>query len=286
MVKQRLSARKPSRLAGADRSPEPAALRRVRAAVRRRAGEGGRRRSPPRERHLQARRRDSGPGSTVEYWIGAVPTTWNVVPSGTDPMLGTTFDPAKTTMQTAIYRRFTADFKNQLPPAGYGLVGPIIQAQVGDTIIVHFKNFDPNNPHSMHFHGVHYDVDSDGAYIPNISGPGRRREAGRRPSPTGSRPAPDSAGVWPYHDHSPSMDTSIRGGLYGALSIRAQGAEEARPRVRRLLREAAQLQHDRRPRVHQQHADVPRQGRRRRAVGRARRSATTTTASTCTAIAG
>ena len=79
----------------------------------------------------------------VEYWVGAVPTTWNVVPSGTDPMLGTTFDPAKTTMQTAIYRRFTADWKNQLPPVGYGLVGPIIQAQVGDTILVHFKNFDP-----------------------------------------------------------------------------------------------------------------------------------------------
>jgi FtsP/CotA-like multicopper oxidase with cupredoxin domain len=30
---------------------------------------------------------------------------------------------------------------------------------------------------------------------------------------------PDSAGVWPYHDHSPSMMDSIAGGLYGALSI-------------------------------------------------------------------
>jgi FtsP/CotA-like multicopper oxidase with cupredoxin domain len=164
-------------------------------------------------------------GHTVEYWIGAVPTTWNVVPSGTDPMLGTTFDPAKTTMQTAIYRRFTADFKNQLPPAGYGLVGPVIQAQVGDTIIVHFKNFDPNNPHSMHFHGVHYEVDSDGAYIPNISGPG----ADVKPGQTFTyklEAGTDSAGVWPYHDHSPSMDTSIMGGLYGALSIRAKGQKK------------------------------------------------------------
>ena len=164
-------------------------------------------------------------GHTVEYWIGAVPTTWNVVPSGTDPMLGTTFDPAKTTMQTAIYRRFTADFKNQLPPAGYGLVGPVIQAQVGDTIVVHFKNFDPNNPHSMHFHGVHYEVDSDGAYIPNISGPG----ADVKPGQTFTyklEAGTDSAGVWPYHDHSPSMDTSIMGGLYGALSIRAKGQKK------------------------------------------------------------
>src|SRR6185437_5100836 len=28
-----------------------------------------------------------------------------------------------------------------------------------------------------------------------------------------------SAGVWPYHDHSPSMDASIAGGLFGELSI-------------------------------------------------------------------
>jgi hypothetical protein len=25
------------------------------------------------------------------------------------------------------------------------------------------------------------------------------------------------AGVWPYHDHSPTMDDSIAGGMYGAL---------------------------------------------------------------------
>ena len=29
----------------------------------------------------------------------------------------------------------------------------------------------------------------------------------------------DSAGVWPYHDHSPSMMDSIGGGMFGMLSI-------------------------------------------------------------------
>jgi FtsP/CotA-like multicopper oxidase with cupredoxin domain len=29
----------------------------------------------------------------------------------------------------------------------------------------------------------------------------------------------DSVGIWPYHDHSPSMDASIAGGMYGMLSI-------------------------------------------------------------------
>ena len=28
-----------------------------------------------------------------------------------------------------------------------------------------------------------------------------------------------SAGIWPYHDHSPSMMESIDGGMYGAISI-------------------------------------------------------------------
>ena len=44
-------------------------------------------------------------------------------------------------------------------------------------------------------------------------------------SPTGSSPATDSAGVWPYHDHSPSMDDSLAGGLYGAISILGPGEQ-------------------------------------------------------------
>src|SRR3954469_16069038 len=111
-------------------------------------------------------------GKTVEYWVGAVTTNWNVVPTGKDPMTGLTFDPAKTTMNgTAVYRLFTANWGSMLPAGKQGLVGPILKARAGDKMLVHFKNFDTTKPHSMHFHGVHYDVDSDGAYIPGISGP-------------------------------------------------------------------------------------------------------------------
>jgi FtsP/CotA-like multicopper oxidase with cupredoxin domain len=111
-------------------------------------------------------------GNAVEYWVGAVPLTWNAVPSGKDPTMGQTLDPAKTTFQTTIYRPFSANWATQLTGGNQRLVGPIIHARVGDTILVHFKNFDPNAPHSMHFHGVHYDFASDGAYIPGYSGPG------------------------------------------------------------------------------------------------------------------
>jgi FtsP/CotA-like multicopper oxidase with cupredoxin domain len=74
----------------------------------------------------------------------------------------------------------------------------------------------------MHFHGVEYRFGSDGSYIPGFSGPG----ANVKPGSTFTYrlvAGPDSAGVWPYHDHSPSMMDSINGGLYGALSILAPG---------------------------------------------------------------
>jgi FtsP/CotA-like multicopper oxidase with cupredoxin domain len=160
--------------------------------------------------------------TTVEYWVGAVPTTWNVVPSGKDPMTGQSFDPAKTTMQTAIYRPFSANWSSQLQGGNQGFVGPVLHARVGDTILVHFKNFDTTRPHSMHFHGVEYEIGADGAYIPGVSGPG----ADVPPGGTFTyklKAGPDSAGVWPYHDHSPSMMDSITGGMYGALSILGKG---------------------------------------------------------------
>jgi FtsP/CotA-like multicopper oxidase with cupredoxin domain len=70
----------------------------------------------------------------------------------------------------------------------------------------------------MHFHGVHYAFASDGSYIPGFSGPGADVRPGKSFTYRLFAGA-DSAGVWPYHDHSPSMMDSIAGGMYGALSI-------------------------------------------------------------------
>jgi FtsP/CotA-like multicopper oxidase with cupredoxin domain len=161
----------------------------------------------------------------VEYWIAAVPVTWNVVPNERDAIGHMTFTRAKTTFRTVIYRAYTPNWAKPLPHQ-MGIPGPLIKAEVGDTILVHFENLDSefNRPHSMHFHGVHYRFGSDGSYIPGYSGPGANVKPGQ--SFTYRLVAgPDSVGVWPYHDHSPSMDTSITGGLYGALSISAPGEE-------------------------------------------------------------
>ncbi len=170
-------------------------------------------------------------GATLDVWVAAVPApTWNMAPNERDAIMGTTLSPAQTVFPTVVFRRYSRGWGHPLanPAAGAGnqdlIPGPLIRAQSGDRLRVHFKNLDTlyDHPHSMHFHGVHYKPSSDGAFVPGFSGgdgdvkPGKtwtyRLTAGR-----------DSVGVWPYHDHSPSMDESIAGGMYGMLSIRPRG---------------------------------------------------------------
>jgi FtsP/CotA-like multicopper oxidase with cupredoxin domain len=169
-----------------------------------------------------------------EYWVAAVPVTWNMVPNGHDAINGTTVQPYQTVFPTVVYRRYSPHWRRPEPnaPAGSSnqdlVPGPLIHARVGDRIVVHFKNRDTlyHDFHSMHFHGVHYKPSSDGAYLPGFSG----RDAKVAPGGTWTyrlRAGADSAGIWPYHDHSTEMDKSIDGGMYGMLSI--LGAHERAP---------------------------------------------------------
>ena len=161
-----------------------------------------------------------------EYWIAAVPVDWNVVPNGRNAIEHETFPKSETTFTTVVYRRYTADWAKPMPNQpgvsadNDGIPGPLLRARVGDRIVVHFKNLDNEfeRPHSMHFHGVHYQFGSDGAYIPGFSTRGGNVKPGDDYTYR-MVAGPDSVGVWPYHDHSSSMDDSIAGGMYGAISI-------------------------------------------------------------------
>lgn len=174
-------------------------------------------------------------GAAVRHeWVAAVPTTWNIVPNGRDAMMNERFEPAQTVFPTVVYRRYTRGWGRPLRNALVASVdhdlipGPLLRVRVGDRLRVHFKNLDRlfKRPHSMHFHGFHYRPGSDGSFIPGFSGKGGNVKPGRTFTYR-LRAARDSAGVWPYHDHSASMHDSIPGGLYGALSIR--GRREPRP---------------------------------------------------------
>jgi FtsP/CotA-like multicopper oxidase with cupredoxin domain len=164
--------------------------------------------------------------ATREYWIVAEPRAWNVVPNQRNAIEGERFEPAETRLRTVVYRRYTRGFRRPRPNVrsasadNDGIPGPLIRARVGDRVLVHFENRDTlrDAPHSMHFHGVRYRVGSDGAFIPGFSGAGAEVEPGERFTYE-LEAGPDSAGVWPYHDHSRAMADSIGGGMYGALSI-------------------------------------------------------------------
>jgi manganese oxidase len=157
-----------------------------------------------------------------DYWVAAVDVDWNMVPNGRDAIAGMRYEASQTVFPTVVYRRFTKGWKRPLrnTPDQDLIPGPLLHARVGDRLRVHFKNLDGafGRPHSMHFHGVEYKPSSDGAYLPSFSG----RDAEVEPGQTWTyrlTAGRDSAGVWPYHDHSPSMEDSIAGGMYGVLSI-------------------------------------------------------------------
>jgi len=164
----------------------------------------------------------SAHASVREYWVAAVDVDWNMVPNGRDAIGDMMYDASQTVFPTVVYRRYTKGWKKPLrnSPDQDLIPGPLLRARVGDKLRVHFKNSDRSfgRPHSMHFHGVEYKPSSDGSYVPGFSG----RDADVKPGQTWTyklTAGKESAGVWPYHDHSPSMDDSIAGGMYGALSI-------------------------------------------------------------------
>jgi FtsP/CotA-like multicopper oxidase with cupredoxin domain len=162
----------------------------------------------------------------VDYWVAAVPTTWNLAPNGHDAIMNVDVPAADAIFPTVVYRRYSPHWRkplqNNARASADGLLipGPLLKARVGDRLRIHFKNMDTlrGDPHSMHFHGVHYKPNSDGAYLPGFSG----KDAEVKPGQTWLyrlTAGADSVGVWPYHDHSPSMEASIGGGMFGMLSI-------------------------------------------------------------------
>ncbi|XP_063806721.1 ferroxidase HEPHL1-like [Pseudophryne corroboree] len=128
----------------------------------------------------------------------------------------------------AIYKQFTdGQYTKEVgKPAWLGFLGPIIMAEVGDTIIVHLKNM-ASRPYTMHPHGVSYGKDSEGALYPDGTSKANKRDDAVPPgghytytwivkqeyAPTSGDP---NCLTWIYHSHlDPVRD--IASGLIGPL---------------------------------------------------------------------
>ena len=117
-----------------------------------------------------------------------------------------------------------------------GILGPLIRAEVGDTVKVVFKN-NASRPYSLHPHGVFYQKDSEGmAYLDGTVGADKLDDA-VTPGSTHTYlwPVPERAGpaagdgstaFWLYHSHV-NEGRDINAGLIGPMIITRRGM--ARP---------------------------------------------------------
>lgn len=163
-------------------------------------------------------------GVLREYWIAVVPVRWNVAPTGVDGMTGAKLAAQDTTFEALTYQAYTPNWERPLPDSSGGIPGPTLCAQVGDNLLVHFKNLDSyyHRPHSMHAHGIHYTPAYDGAYVPSQEEPGSLVPEGGQYTYKWTVGA-DSLGTWVYHDHSQDATDDTALGLYGNLVITRRG---------------------------------------------------------------
>lgn len=192
------------------------------------------------------------PGATRTYFIAADEIEWNYTPDGKDVMMARSFDayarvfaehaPDRIgcTYRKAVFREYTDDTFRTLKPrppelAHMGLLGPVIRAEVGDTIKVVFRN-NASFPFSLHPHGVAYTRDSEGAMYadgmehPEANGlvaPGKtHRYTWIAREQAGPGPQDGSSVVWIYHSHN-YEPKDVNAGLIGPIVITRRGM--ARP---------------------------------------------------------
>jgi hephaestin len=191
------------------------------------------------------------PGGKIRtYYIAAIETNWDYAPGGMNMMTGSGFtgqpkiwtehtkDRIGTIYRKALFREFTDDTfvteKKRAPEWEHlGVLGPLIRAEVGDTIVIHFLN-KASHPYSMHPHGVSYERESEGAPYPDSSmdgsglvAPGQQHTfVWNVPERTGPGDDDGSSVVWLYHSHN-WEPKDIEAGLIGPMVITRRGM--ARP---------------------------------------------------------
>lgn len=140
---------------------------------------------------------------------------------------------AKIRWKKTRYIEYTdATFSVRKPqPEWLGILGPVIRAEVGDSIVVDFLNRSAS-PHGIHPHGLRYDKDNEGAlYLPGGAGstvrPGTRfTYRWLADEESGPGKADPSSIVWWYHGGT-DEPRETNAGLLGPIIVTAKG--KARP---------------------------------------------------------
>jgi manganese oxidase len=193
------------------------------------------------------------PAQTRTYFIAADKVVWDYAPAGRNLITGQPFgDTENTYVQSGVgrigskyvkclYRGYTdGTFSTliQRPAADayLGMLGPVIRAQVGDTIRVVFRNRCPF-PASIHPHGVFYNKNAEGApYNDGTSGSDKADDAVPSggsytynwsvPDRAGPGPMEGSSVMWMYHSHTDEV-SDVYAGLTGFMEVTRKGMARA-----------------------------------------------------------
>lgn len=207
------------------------------------------------------------PPQDREYWIKAEEILWDYAPSYPEnAMTGEPFDSEAQVFlapgpdrigrlyRKAVYRQYTPEFEQILdgphgvidpttgeqeqirqpgsPQQHLGILGPILRAEVGDTLVIHFQN-EASFPTSLHPHGVFYTKGNEGTPYRDNSDPEQRLDdviapgesftyIWQVPERAGPGPNDPSSILWPYHSHVDEVgDTNA--GLVGPILIHQRG---------------------------------------------------------------
>lgn len=194
---------------------------------------------------------------TRTYFVAADLVDWDYAPSGMNLVSGAPFteeealfveqDEAATRIgrvyRKALYREYTDGTFSRLKPRPdewqhLGALGPLIRAQVGDTIRVVFRN-NADRPYTVHPHGVFYGKESEGAPYADEDGvttgdavpPGvTHTYVWPVPERAGPGPMDGSTAFWMYHSHV-DEPRDANTGLIGPMIITARGRarDDGRP---------------------------------------------------------
>ncbi len=188
-------------------------------------------------------------GKVRSYFLAAVEREWNYAPTGTDTLMpaleggaGPSMEAqaalATTTYKKVVYVEYTdASFATEkpVPPewAHKGILGPVLRAEVGDTLAVTLRNAGPRacsiRPHGLsHAAGEGFAFAGGfGAGRADVVEPGETHAyAFEVPERSGPGPGDGSSVAWLYYsdvDHTEDINT----GLVGGIIVTRNGSADA-----------------------------------------------------------
>ena len=181
-------------------------------------------------------------GHTRLYYIAAEDVNWNYAPRGRNlagtPSAENEGVSTPTTFHKAVYREYLdGSFQTPKPRTAewehLGILGPLIRAEVGDTIKIVFKN-NAKFFCSMHPHGLAYTKESEGAMyadgVPTEQKKGDAVPPGQTftytwtvPERAGPAAGDTTSVLWAYHSHFVEP-RDMNAGLIGPIIVSARGS--------------------------------------------------------------